>query len=93
MPDTQVTWLTQESYDRLKAELHHAQRDPAAADRERLRGHLAWAAHPYLDLDPLGRPGLRITRRGLQQHDKLALALRHQRHLQLAGLLGGMPDL
>ena len=44
--------------------------------------HLAWAAHPYLDLDPLGRPGLRITRRGLQQHDKLALALRHQRLLR-----------
>jgi len=36
--------LPRAAFDRLKAELHHAQRDPATADRERLRGHVAWAA-------------------------------------------------
>lgn len=36
--------LPRAAFDRLKAELHHAARDPAGADREHLRGRVAWAA-------------------------------------------------
>ena len=36
--------LPRAAFDRLKAELHHALHDGAAADREQLRGRVAWAA-------------------------------------------------